>query len=378
MTDGRSDQGSSPHEAPPGPDWVMQTPKPIELPPIDEAEAATKPPARDRSSAVAWLVLILVLVVALVGSSPYWAPGLATLLPWGPRTANEALAQLEQRQGEMARHQSAIDQHLTRLEEQLRAAGGSSAAVKELDQRVAALEQRPRGEDSGRLAALQQEMQKLAAAHEETGERVAKIEARRSAAAASERGEEALLLALGQLRGQLQGSQPFAAELGAVEALGRHRPEVHDNLAPLTASAATGIPSLATLRQRFDREVVPALMRAAPPQDDGWGAQIMNRLRSLVVVRRIGSNAADTTDPVEGGVARAETALASGDLAGAVKAVEALPAATAKPAQSWLADARQRLAAEQGLARLTDQLTAQLAAQDRAANNGAAPRSGEH
>ncbi|HET7594553.1 MAG TPA: hypothetical protein VFK49_03815, partial [Stellaceae bacterium] len=286
MTDGRSDQGSSPHESPPGPDWVMQTPKPIELPPIDEAEAATKPPARDRSSAVAWLVLILVLVVALVGSSPYWAPGLAALLPWGPRTADEALAQLEQRQGEMARHQSTIDQHLTRLEEQLRAAGGSSAAVKELDQRVAALEQRPRGEDSGRLAALQQEMQKLAAAHEETGERVAKIEARRSAAAASERGEEALLLALGQLRGQLQGSQPFAAELGAVEVLGRHRPEVHDNLAPLTASAATGIPSLATLRQRFDREVVPALMRAAPPQDDGWGAQIMSRLRSLVVVRR--------------------------------------------------------------------------------------------
>ena len=49
MSDGRSDQGPPPHE--PGPDWVMQTPKPIELPPIDdEAEAATKKPVRERGN----------------------------------------------------------------------------------------------------------------------------------------------------------------------------------------------------------------------------------------------------------------------------------------------------------------------------------------
>lgn len=361
MTDGRSDQGSPPHESTPGPDWVMQTPRPIELPPIDEAEAATKRPVRERGGSTAWLVLLLVLVVALVGSSPYWAPGLAALLPWGPRSANEALAQLDQRQGDIARRQSAIDQHLARIEEQLRTAG--AAAAKDFDQRLAALEQRPRTDDPGRLAALQQDVQKLAAAHEETGARVAKIEARRGA---GERGAEALLLALGQLRSQVQGSQPFAAELGAVEALGHSQPEVHDSLEPLAASAATGIPNLAVLRQRFEREVGPGLMRAAPT-GDGWGEQIMGRLRSLVVVRRVGSNAAGADDPVEGGVARAEAALASGDLAGAVKAVETLPNATAEPAQSWLADSRRRLAAEQGLARLTDQLTARLAAEDRAA-----------
>ncbi len=373
MTDGRSDQGSPPQGSAPEPDWVMQTPKPIELPPIDEAEAATKRPVRERGGSTAWLVLILVLVMALVGSSPYWAPGLAALLPWGPRSANESLAQLEQRQGEIEHRSAVIYQQVKRLDEQVGAASGTAAQMKELEQRLAALEQRPRDEDPARLSALQQDVQKLAAAHEETGARVAKIEARRSA---GERGGEALLLALGQLRGQLQGSQPFAAELGAVEALGRSQPEVHDSLEPLTASAATGIPNLALLRQRFEREVGPALMRAAPT-GDGWGEQIMGRLRSLVVVRRVGSNAAGASDPVEGGVARAEVALASGDLAGAVKAVEALPNATAEPARSWLADARRRLAAEQGVARLTDHLTARLAAEDRAAN-APAPRSGEH
>ena len=366
MSDARSDQGPPPHEPAPGPDWVMQTPKPIELPPIDEAEAATKKPARERGGTpTAWLTLILALVVALVGSSPYWAPGLASLLPWGPRGANETVEQLDQRQGEIARRQVTIDQHLTKLEDQIRALNATAGAVKDLDQRMAALEQQPRGEDPQRLSALQQEMQKLAAAHEATGERVAKIEQRRNAAA-GERGEEALLLALGQLRSRVQGSQPFAAELGAVMALGRNRPEVRDNLAPLSASAATGIPNLTTLSQRFEREVAPALMRSAAPESDGWGAQILNRLRSLVVVRRVGSDAG-ASDPIESGVARAETALATGDLAGAVKAVEALPTANAQPAQAWLADARRRLAAEQGLARLTDQLTAQLASEDRAA-----------
>ena len=366
MSDARSDQGPPPHEPAPGPDWVMQTPKPIELPPIDETEAATKKPARERGgNPTAWLTLILALVVALVGSSPYWAPGRASLLPWGPRGANEAVEQLDQRQGEIARRQVTIDQHLTKLEDQIRALNATAGAVKDLDQRMAALEQQPRGEDPQRLSALQQEMQKLAAAHEATGERVAKIEQRRNAAA-GERGEEALLLALGQLRSRVQGSQPFAAELGAVMALGRNRPEVRDNLAPLSASAATGIPNLTTLSQRFEREVAPALMRSAAPESDGWGAQILNRLRSLVVVRRVGSDAG-ASDPIESGVARAETALATGDLAGAVKAVEALPTANAQPAQAWLADARRRLAAEQGLARLTDQLTAQLASEDRAA-----------
>lgn len=366
MSDARSDQGPPPHEPAPGPDWVMQTPKPIELPPIDETEAATKKPARERGGTpTAWLTLILALVVALVGSSPYWAPGLASLLPWGPRGANETVEQLDQRQGEIARRQVTIDQHLTKLEDQIRALNATAGAVKDLDQRMAALEQQPRGEDPQRLSALQQEMQKLAAAHEATGERVAKIEQRRNAAA-GERGEEALLLALGQLRSRVQGSQPFAAELGAVMALGRNRPEVRDNLAPLSASAATGIPNLTTLSQRFEREVAPALMRSAAPESDGWGAQILNRLRSLVVVRRVGSDAG-ASDPIESGVARAETALATGDLAGAVKAVEALPTANAQPAQAWLADARRRLAAEQGLARLTDQLTAQLASEDRAA-----------
>src|SRR5579859_5770157 len=100
MIDGRSDQDSPAPESVPEPDWVMQTPKPIELPPIDDTAEAKQRPRERSAGAAAWLALILVVVAALVGSSPYWAPGLAVLLPWGPRSTDEALAQLEQRLGD--------------------------------------------------------------------------------------------------------------------------------------------------------------------------------------------------------------------------------------------------------------------------------------
>ena len=379
MIDGRTDEPSPASESPPEPDWVTKGPKPIELPPIEEVEEA-KRRGRERAGSTGWLVLILVLVMALVGSSPYWALPLAGLLPWAPRSGNDQLAQLDQRQsdlmqqqGDLLKRQAALDQRLGRVEEQLRAGAAAPSATKELDERVAALEQRPRVADTARIAQLQDEIRRLAQGQEQSGERIAKLETRRDAGA-GERSDQALLLALGQLRGQLQGSRPFAAELGAVDALSRNHPEAHEVLQPLMASANAGIPSMALLTQRFTQDTAPALVRAAAPQGDGWGQKIMGRLRSLVVIRRVGSDGSTASDPVDAAVAQAEAALAGGDLAGAVKSVESLPESAQAPAKSWLADARRRLAAEQALARLTDDLTARLAAEDRAA----AGRSGEH
>ncbi len=382
MIDGRSDEASPASEPEPQPDWVAQAPKPIELPPVDEAEEA-KRPGPGRGGATPWLVLVLVLAVALVGSSPYWAPAVAMLLPWAPGKGGEPLAQLDQRVGDLARRQeefgqslAALDQRLARLEEQLRGAGGAggaASAVKALDERVAALEQRPQAADPARLSQLQDEIRRLAQGQEQSGERIAKLEARRGTAA-GERSDQALLVALGQLRGQIQGSGPFAAELGAIEALVRDQPEIRDALQPLAASANAGIPSLAVLTQRFSQETAPALLHEAAPKGEGWGDQMMGRLRSLVTIRRVGRSGGVSDDPVEAAVARTEAALAGGDLAGAVKAVEALPENTQAPAKPWLDDARKRLGAEQALARITGELTARLAAEDRTA----APGSGDH
>jgi hypothetical protein len=131
----------------------------------------------------------------------------------------------------------------------------------------------------------------------------------------------------------------------------------------LAAAAAKGVPRMTTLTQRFKEEVAPAMLRraAAPPSDD-WGDSILARLRSLIVIRRVGDAAATSSDPVEAAVAQAEQALSAGDLAGAVAAIESMPPQAAAPAREWLADAHRRLSAEQALAKLSGAMTAQLAA----------------
>lgn len=374
MTEQRNDESGA-AAAEPAPDWVMQGPKPIELPPLDEAEEQ-KRRRGERSSSGGWLLLILLLVAALIGTSPYWAVPLATLLPWSPHADTDTLAADNNRQDKrlvtLTQQETQLEQRLAHLEDQARAAAAAAqqqqqqaASLERLAQRVAALEQRPSttGSDPAEIAALQENLRKLAATAAQNGERLAKLETRDSAGGNEARSDQALLLALGQLRERLQSSQPFAAELTAVEALGRDRPEVRQTLQPLEAAAGKGIPALAVLTHRFQQEVVPAVLHAAQaPQSDDWGDRILARLRGLVVVRRIDDSGAATRDPVDAAVNRAETALGSGDLAGAVAAVESLPDRAAAPARVWLTDARQRLAAEQALAKLTDGVTARLSA----------------
>jgi hypothetical protein len=376
MTEQRNEESGAAAAAESAPDWVTHGPKPIELPPLDEAEEQ-KRRRSERSGSGGWLVLILVLMAALIGTSPYWAPPFAALLPWSPRADTDALAADNSRQAQrldtLAQQQSQLEQRLARLEDQARGAAAlaqqqqqQAASLEQLAQRIAALEQRPStGGDPAQIAALQDELKKLAAAAAQNGERLAKLETRDGTAGNEARSDQALLLALGQLRERLQSGRPFDAELAAVETIGRDRPEVRQTLQPLEAAAAKGIPTMTVLTHRFEQNVVPAALRAAQaPQSDDWGDRILARLRSLVVVRRIDDSGVAARDPADAAVTRAEAALGSGDLADAVAAVETLPGRAAAAAQPWLAEARQRLAAEQALAKLTEGVTARFAAGD--------------
>jgi len=143
---------------------------------------------------------------------------------------------------------------------------------------------------------------------------------------------------------------------------------VKDALKPLESAAAKGIPDKLALARRFEQEVAPAMLRAAArqPREDSWTERVWSGLRSLVVIRRVDGTGANADDPTEAAVAQAEKALAANDLAGAVKAVEAVNGRATGPAQSaaapWLAAARERVAAETALATISQQLTARLAA----------------
>src|SRR5262249_49967781 len=93
------------------------------------------------------------------------------------------------------------------------------------------------------------------------------------------------------------------------------------------------------------------------PADDDWGARAWAQLRGLVTIRRI--EGAGQSAP-EAAVSAAARALAAGDLAGAIAALDKLTRPAADTAQPWLQMARQRLAAEEALHRVQAIVVARL------------------
>jgi hypothetical protein len=341
--------------AEPAPEWIRQGP-----------QAAETEPARARRRRLPLFWPLLILAAALAGgivAAPYWVG----LLPWaasGNDQSAAALAGIDHRLGEITQQQTALGERLARLE-QHPADGGAAAeqeqaaALRQLADRVSALEQRPAAAaaDATQLAPMSDAVKKLTDTVTDLGARIDKLEARRAAAAESRSGE-ALLLALGQLRAALDAGRPFGAELAAVRALAQNQPKLEATLGSLDGAANTGIPGTAALAQRFTQAVAPALLRiAAPAKSDGLGDRILARLRSLVVVHRIGN----ANDPIESAVEKAEAALGHNDLADAVEALAALPPHAQAPAADWLAAARQRLAAAGTLDRIAATVTADLA-----------------
>ena len=378
--------------------------------PKDDLAAGEAPPKAARGHhALGWIVLVVLVAAGGIATSPWWAPRIVPLLPWSdtaaPAGAPSAPAPpveaspspAQDRAPATAQPNPALDQRLAGMEQHLAqlgqridqeaadrrsatpAASGPDAAIRDdalatlretmqrqgaaiedFGKRIAALEQqlaaRPAA-DPAALTQLQGTTGKLGTALAELDGRVAALAA---AGAADTRADQALLLSLGQLRQTLQGSGPFVAELTAVTTLARDRADVKAALAPLADAAAGGVPSLAILRQRFDG-LAGTIADAGSAQADAgdWSDRILGRLRALVTVRRVGS-AAVGTGP-EAAVATAESALAAGDLAGAVAALGTLHGPAMLAARDWLDAARRRLAAEAALDKATALVAEELA-----------------
>lgn len=364
---------------------------------------AQRAPAR-RGSGAAWaLLLALVLVVAGAAASPWWAPPLAPLLPWAApagiagiadQSAREQIGAIATRLGQIEQRAAApaalppgaLDKTaLDKTNEQLAA----------LDRRLGTVEQQlaqlgQGGTASSDLTALQQSLQRAATAQAQLTDRVTALESKAPAgdptavqslqstvaklgtdvaaltdrldklAAAPDdlRTDQALVLALGQLRQAMAGSAPFGDALSAANRLAQNRPEVKTALGPLSDPALRGVPSLAILRERFER-IAGEIANANETPSSEWGPWLTDRLRSIFAARRVGAGAAGSGP--EAAVATAEGALQAGDLAGAVTALGTLRGAAAATARPWLDEARRRLDAEAALGKAGDLVAARLA-----------------
>lgn len=169
---------------------------------------------------------------------------------------------------------------------------------------------------------------------------------------------EALVLAAAQLAGPLQQGLPYEIELAALQRTADADPLVAEIAAQLKPRAGGGVPTLATLRQRFPDVAGAAVRAARVGESDSVVGQTLNRIAGLVSLRRIGSVEGETA---EARIARAEAAVSAGDLAAAIAELDGLPADAAAVVADWRADAEARLAVDRVLTLLRDHLLAGLA-----------------
>ena len=371
---------------------------------------------RRRSYGVApWLAALLIVVLAGVVLSPFWAPQLGPLLPWGTRPAISGdeyaalaarVAAVEQRppapsvnldalksavnglgqrvdrlettvNGGIATSTTDIDaiksqiKGLSQRVDQLEAVSGgdrqlesSVAAAKtglqNLEQRVAAVEVQSasrRASDAADLQNLQQELARFVATTTDLTNRIGALEHERQSQNTAELRTDAMLaLLLGQMREAVDQARPFPAEYSAFTTLARD-PGLAAAAEPLADAARNGVASRAVLVKRLAELAVPVTTASEPATEADLGQRVLARLRGLVTIRR--TDGAAQIGP-EAAVSGAQTALARGDLAGAVAALDALTGASAEAAGPWLRMARERLAVEAALDHLQQLLTARL------------------
>ncbi len=200
------------------------------------------------------------------------------------------------------------------------------------------------GKMEGELAALKSREAGLGAlddrlAKMESALVAPKSEARLAAAevAPDRDGAAEAILAI-SLNERLDAGAPFAGELAALARLGADG----GKLAALSPFADAGAPTLAALAAAFAK-VAPAVVAAAtPPSGGGVMDRLLDHLRKLVRVRKVGEVAGED---VEALAPRISAALARGDLSAALDAYGRLPDAARQASEDWAKAAEARRAA---------------------------------
>ena len=163
---------------------------------------------------------------------------------------------------------------------------------------------------------------------------------------------QAIVLAVANLRQAVAMDEPFEKPLEALSALYGDDPDIKSTILVLSKSSVAGIPTLATLRERFDGLAGKIVQASKTLEETGWIERATNRIMSLVTWRRVGNGAeASSLDAI---VARAEARLKVGDSKGAIDALKGLSthAKAAQVAAPWLKDAKARVVAERAVATL--------------------------
>lgn len=249
-------------------------------------------------------------------------------------------------EAELKAREAAVSAEIDKLRGELAATAG----------RVGALE--TAGRDAGAVGdKLVAKVDEAAAAAES---RVGALESRltglRTEAEAARQAQKGAvaLMALADLKVAVEAGRPYGAELTAVEAVAGGLVD----LAALKPQAAAGVPTLATLRERWPA-AARALLAAADKAPGGEGVfeRLLSHAVSVVKVRPTGDTGGD--DPAAR-AGRIEAALKAGDAAAALGVWKSLPEPARAASAEWGKALEARVGVDAALAAQTTALVSRL------------------
>jgi len=269
----------------------------------------------------------------------------------GSGAVDEGDPEASARTAELTRRMAALERAVTEQNDKAVDTARSEAiesSVRGLGDRLQQMEKMVAGleEQANRLGAAEKALRDIEERSGKTETRLGEIETRSGSGSA----QTALIFAVELLNEAVaKGSTPYVTELETAKRYAGDDETSSKILDSMTAAAAKGAASREELSRRFIA-LMPQIISVSDANDDWW-SRLVKKLEGAIVIRPAGSSE-DLGTP-EGRVAAAETKLRGGDLAGAVKLVEDLPAMTTnEDARLWLADTKLRLTVEENLKQL--------------------------
>ncbi len=350
-------------------DGPIPNPRPKRPPPVIDAEAKEIPPPgaasagksranfnfagmRDRLPSFAWNATLSAVAVALIAGGAAGIVG-AWLFASVPATTSgdsgirNEISQLSSRLSQQEAKQapqpdlSPLNDRAAKLETSLGEMRGELAELKKISEALATA---PTAAEvaaiNRRLAAIEEKLATLAAP---------KAEAPRATP------QPADIVALGSLRDAIAAGAPFARELAAVRAILKERAA---ELAPLEKFSADGLPTVAALAKRFEPHA--SRIDNPPPPEGGVVTKLWNNATRMIEVRPVGEPQGNEPGAV---VARMETRLGRGDLAGALDEAKALSPRSREIAKDWFEAAERRRDTEVLIKNLINAALASIAAE---------------
>ena len=157
------------------------------------------------------------------------------------------------------------------------------------------------------------------------------------------------------LNERLNAGAPFAGEWAALARLDADG----GKMSALKPFADAGAPTVAALAAAFAKLAPRVVAAATPPAEGGAVDRLLDHIRKLVRVRKVGEVAGDDPQAL---ASRVSASLARGDLAAALDAYRRLPDAARQASADWGKAAEARLAAAVAAQSLRADAVARLAA----------------